>query len=656
MINMVETILKERQSCIKIDEGFSDRFTIGRSTPQGDRASPYIFVLCVEVLLMKLSYEAGKNISMCNYMTEWSHRIGLESGLAEGYADDITVMFKYTEENLQYILATLDLFHLTSGLSVNLNKTQLMVCGTDRVRTNSIILGVTVVEKIKVLGVEIDRKVENLDNNWRKIIHKIQNITVHWSALRLSIAGRVGIVKTFLLSQCIYLMNCIPMSRHIGSEINDILVNYVKGGDRAMAMNRAFNKIELGGYGIIDTIILNTAIKASWIKRWATENVGRDYAGYLTLSGDVGNVENIGIIGNKILSDIVENWHTFLKEYYMFNENWLAAKAFGNTVVLSGIMCYGEQLVWEMVFDINQYGYILHEKGDVKIGDLLDENLHVKQKMALEQVLGLNFSHAVFFRLRGALNSIVQYYRQGNHGIGHLTINEWLNRVKKGSGKFREFLDGKKSRKYGNYKVVEIPAAITLWGQQARLENEQLIRVQYATWGVSQLNADIKNFMFRLVNGKLYLNNVLAHIDNVDPKCTFCKIELNREFNIEGNVIGGQDYMFELNRLPNETVEHIFYDCRWVNPTITEFCRQTLGLQNLTWGYYILGREETGYEKTMIKILVLHCIKYYIYQCRAKKTLPNVNMLNFEFSCFIKTLQRKKSLAPYCRNVIQLFN
>ena len=658
MINMVETILKERQACIKLEDGFGEKFKIGRSTPQGDRASPYIFILCVEVLLMKLSYESGRRISMCNYMSVLSNKFGIEAGLAEAYADDITVMFKYNAENLQYILATLDLFHLTSGLSVNLSKTQLMVSGSDRVQINSKIHGVTVVEKIKVLGIEIDRKVVNLDANWRKVVNKIQNIVMHWSGFRLSITGRVGIVKTFMLSQCIYLMNCIPMSVQIGNEINSILIDYVRGGDRPLARNRAFNKIEIGGYGLIDILILNTAIKASWVKRWIKENEYRDYAGRLVL-GSIEMVEKIGSdlgMGDTLLLDITEKWCSFLKEYYRYNGNWTTARIFGNSALVNGVYMNREQLHWEQVLGMELYRIMITDRCDTQLSELLDANLSIKQKPEIENILGVHINHAVYFRLRGAVTCIVQHYRNVNNGPERVRINDWLNRVKKGSGKFREFLDGKKSGKYINFKAIEIPAAITLWGQFARVENEQLIRIHYATWGVSQLSADFKNFLFRLINGKLYLNNVLAHIDNVDGKCTFCKINMNRGLNDRGILQGDPEYLVELNRLNNETIEHLFYSCISVHPILNEFCRLNLGMENnINWEYYMLGRIEIGYEKTLVKILILHFIKYYIYQCRTKKIMPSLNTLIYEFGIVINQIRKKSSLIPYCRNLIQLF-
>ncbi len=54
MIGMVMTLLKDRKSRIIFENGYSESVQIERGTPQGDRSSPYIFIMCIEVLLMRL--------------------------------------------------------------------------------------------------------------------------------------------------------------------------------------------------------------------------------------------------------------------------------------------------------------------------------------------------------------------------------------------------------------------------------------------------------------------------------------------------------------------------------------------------------------------------------------------------------------------------
>jgi hypothetical protein len=60
------------------------------------------------------------------------------------------------------------------------------------------------------------------------------------------------VVKTYLMSQAIYLMNVLPMDEEHGSQINEIMLNFVKGTDRLIERRRQFVCAELGGYGLVD--------------------------------------------------------------------------------------------------------------------------------------------------------------------------------------------------------------------------------------------------------------------------------------------------------------------------------------------------------------------------------------------------------------------
>jgi hypothetical protein len=47
MVKMVNMLLNDRKSRIIFEGGYSEDVIIGRGTPQGDRSSPYIFILCI---------------------------------------------------------------------------------------------------------------------------------------------------------------------------------------------------------------------------------------------------------------------------------------------------------------------------------------------------------------------------------------------------------------------------------------------------------------------------------------------------------------------------------------------------------------------------------------------------------------------------------
>ncbi len=45
LVGMVMTLLTERKACISLRDRYTGTFNIERGTPQGDRSSPYIFVI-----------------------------------------------------------------------------------------------------------------------------------------------------------------------------------------------------------------------------------------------------------------------------------------------------------------------------------------------------------------------------------------------------------------------------------------------------------------------------------------------------------------------------------------------------------------------------------------------------------------------------------
>ncbi len=63
MVKMVMTLLNGRKARVILEEGYSGDIHIKRGTPQGDRSSPYLFIIVIEVLLIKIRAMEGQGIN-----------------------------------------------------------------------------------------------------------------------------------------------------------------------------------------------------------------------------------------------------------------------------------------------------------------------------------------------------------------------------------------------------------------------------------------------------------------------------------------------------------------------------------------------------------------------------------------------------------------
>ena len=108
------------QLCVIQNGIFSKFFYIGRGCRQGDPVSPYIFNLCVEIMVMMIRQN--------NYIQDI--RIGREKICLLQYADDTAIFLDGTEKSLKSALDLLFQFSKYSGPKPNYDKTKAIWIGS----------------------------------------------------------------------------------------------------------------------------------------------------------------------------------------------------------------------------------------------------------------------------------------------------------------------------------------------------------------------------------------------------------------------------------------------------------------------------------------------------------------------------------------------
>ena len=139
----------------------SDIIQLEQGVPQGDVISPYIFILMIEILLIKINHT--ENLTGITF--------ALIESRSETFADDTTIFLERTDT--KYITQ----FHNISGLSCNLDKTVVVPIGQNTNKHDILCpdLGMTWDDTFTILGFTIDNTLKHLDSNFTKIKQKIQN-------------------------------------------------------------------------------------------------------------------------------------------------------------------------------------------------------------------------------------------------------------------------------------------------------------------------------------------------------------------------------------------------------------------------------------------------------------------------------------------------
>ena len=148
LISWIQLCYRNIQSCVLNNGWASNYFTPERGVRQGCPLSPYIFILCAEILAAKIRRNNDiKGITVC----------GNEIKISQ-YADDTTMILDGSKKSLLSALLDLELFGAISGLRLNDKKTEILWIGSyagrqDQICPQKDLKRVT--DKVKALGVWI---------------------------------------------------------------------------------------------------------------------------------------------------------------------------------------------------------------------------------------------------------------------------------------------------------------------------------------------------------------------------------------------------------------------------------------------------------------------------------------------------------------------
>ena len=298
----------------------SDYFTLQRGCRQGDPISPYICILCIEVLGKMIRNDKVVNGIRINGKEIKLSICRRHSSSLDGSQESM--------KQLMYILQT---FYKMSGLKVNEEKTRALwfvsMSMSKKKKYHKHDLN-REQKPLKILGVTFTADVSNVwEYNAEDIINKINILINNWSKRKLTLPGKITLMKSLMLAKFTHLFLALPNPpRELIKMLQRAFYKFFYGitVQQESVEKNIVKNIKAGGLRMINVSSFITALKVSWLRTLIIFSNNDSFSHFSRLNcsklyslGDVYSAEMLKHIHISFWKNIVllESWKTFLKSF-----------------------------------------------------------------------------------------------------------------------------------------------------------------------------------------------------------------------------------------------------------------------------------------------------------------------------------------------------
>ena len=579
----VKIFYKNMSGCIIQNGHLSTSFPLRCGCRQGDPIAPYIFLICIQVLISMI--KENKDIKGIT-INDSEHKLSF-------YADDGLVLLDGQEKSLRSLLDTLNTFYKISGLAININKTKAIWIGKSRTNMEQICEDVRLVwtqEEFTVLGVKFNTELTNLTEiNLDSKLKKIQSLFTQWKRRRLTLLGKVTMIKTMAISLIVHLFIALPNpSKDYVKKIEKIVYKFLwNNGPDKIKRSVIIQNCPDGGLKMIDIQSFLYYLKLKWIRRavtgeykWNTLSIGRLNTSNILKYG-ANYVNQAKITQNPFWTDVFEAWRKFIE--------------LGSANPLSADDLLSEPLWFNTNFK-NKKMFLMNwaKEGIIFLRDILDENGNFLSYESLTKI----------YKLKGTF----LHYEQLKHSIP----KEWLLAVSKGKNRtclapipkyLKLILSPSKKLIYASFikiKNSEKPSSIKKW--ERSFIDEMNWRHAFQATRLATQSTYLQSLQYKIMHNITCTNITLVKMKIIqEDKCSFCKND-------------------------RETISHMFTECpyatkfwsdvkKWYENETT--CKIQFHQQTILFGFH---------PKHQLENLITIAAKAHIYSSRIQNQIPHIDL------------------------------
>nr|GFA33449.1 RNA-directed DNA polymerase, eukaryota, reverse transcriptase zinc-binding domain protein [Tanacetum cinerariifolium] len=232
------------------------------------------------------------------------------------YANDAIFMGQWSQCNIDTIIRVLDVFYRSSGLRINMNKTNIMGISVDsnKVKHATAKIGCLVLKTpFNYLGSRVGDLMSRIQS-WHDVTEGMHTRLSKWKLKTLSIGGRLTLLKYVLGAIPIYHMSNFKVHMKVLQNMESIHARFFNGADvnskkpSWVRRKSVLAAKDVGGLGGSSLFALNRALMFKWVWRFFSQKNSLWVRMVKALHGGDGK------IGKKVQPRYPSTWRNIINE------------------------------------------------------------------------------------------------------------------------------------------------------------------------------------------------------------------------------------------------------------------------------------------------------------------------------------------------------